>query len=103
MNQYKGNETVNVGYGEDISIYKLAHLIKELSGYTGKLVFNTNMPDGTPRKLLNVEKLNKLGTPYIYSAIDDPKIIKFNEMLGFYVYDTFDGYTIMRRETMSWV
>lgn len=61
MNNYSGEQHVNVGTGDDLSIKELAELVKDLSGYTGKLVFNTSKPDGTPRKLLDVSKLHALG------------------------------------------
>ena len=47
--------------GEEVSIRELAETIKEVVGYEGELVFNTNMPDGTPRKLTTVDKLHSLG------------------------------------------
>lgn len=52
---------VNVGTGEEISIKELAQLLKDTVGYTGTLRFDTTKPDGTPRKLLDVSKLNALG------------------------------------------
>lgn len=61
MNHYEGEEHINVGTGEDISIAEVAHIIKDVVGYEGELVFDTTMPDGTPRKLLNVSKLNNTG------------------------------------------
>jgi GDP-L-fucose synthase len=61
MENYSGDQHVNVGTGEDISIKELATLVKELVGFQGELVFNTEKPDGTPRKLLDVSKLNGLG------------------------------------------
>jgi GDP-L-fucose synthase len=61
MENYSGEQHVNVGTGEDISIKELASLVKELVGFQGELVFNTEKPDGTPRKLLDVSKLNALG------------------------------------------
>lgn len=61
MENYSGDQHVNVGTGEDISIRELAEMVMELTGYQGKLVFNTEKPDGTPRKLLDVSKLNGLG------------------------------------------
>ena len=59
---YKGLELshINVGTGKDLSIKELAELIIEVIGYEGMIKWNTEMPDGTPRKLLNVEQLNKL-------------------------------------------
>jgi len=61
MNNYVGNEIVNVGVGEDISIKELAQKVKEVVGYEGEIQFDTSKPDGTPRKLVDVTKLNSLG------------------------------------------
>lgn len=61
MNNYDGEEFINVGVGEDVSIKELAEMVKEVVAYKGKLKFDTSKPDGTPRKLLNVSKLNNLG------------------------------------------
>lgn len=52
---------INIGCGEDISIKDLALLVKEIVGFKGKLTFNTNKPDGTPKKLLDISKLKQLG------------------------------------------
>ena len=61
LENYSGEEHVNIGTGEEISIKGLAELIKNAVGYEGKLEFNTDMPDGTPRKLTDVSKLHSLG------------------------------------------
>ena len=61
MKQYEGNEIVNVGTGKEISIAALAYLVKEIVGYEGEIVFDLSKPDGTPRKLLDVNKLTELG------------------------------------------
>ncbi|MFS0774804.1 GDP-L-fucose synthase [Neobacillus sp. 3P2-tot-E-2] len=61
MNNYTGNEIVNIGVGEDIAIRELAETIKEVVGFTGEIKFDTTKPDGTPRKLVDVTKLNSLG------------------------------------------
>ena len=61
MNNYSGNEPINVGTGEDISIRELAELVGEVVGYTGEIAYDTTKPDGTPRKLLDVSRLNGLG------------------------------------------
>ena len=61
MQEYNGTDWLNIGVGEDISIKELAELVKEIAGYKGELKFNTDKPDGTPRKLLDVSKLNALG------------------------------------------
>jgi GDP-L-fucose synthase len=52
---------VNIGIGEDISILDLAKLIKNIVGFEGKIIADTTKPDGTPRKLMDVSKLNSLG------------------------------------------
>jgi GDP-L-fucose synthase len=61
MENYDSDEIINIGTGSDISIRELALTVKEVVGYTGEIRFNTNMPDGTPRKLLDVSRLNALG------------------------------------------
>lgn len=61
MQEYNEAGLVNIGTGIDLSIKDLALLIKEVVGFTGDLVFDTSKPDGTPRKLLDVSKLHKLG------------------------------------------
>ena len=55
------NGILNVGLGKDISIKELANLIASVVGYEGKVTWDSSKPDGTPRKLLDVSKLNKLG------------------------------------------
>ncbi|HLO38732.1 MAG TPA: GDP-L-fucose synthase [Lacibacter sp.] len=61
MQEYDGTEWMNIGVGEDVSIKELAELIKDIVGYDGELQFNTSKPDGTPRKLLDVSKLQNRG------------------------------------------
>ncbi|MBL7702271.1 MAG: GDP-L-fucose synthase [Ferruginibacter sp.] len=64
MDNYNEKEIINIGCGTDISIKELAEIIKEITGFTGALVFDTTKPDGTPRKLLDVTKLGNLGWHY---------------------------------------
>ena len=61
LQSYNEKEPVNIGCGEDISIKDLALTIKKVVGFKGKLNFDTSKPDGTPRKLLSVDKLHNLG------------------------------------------
>lgn len=61
MENYNDFGHVNVGIGEDISIKDLSLLIKKIVGYEGNLVWDTSKPDGTPRKLMDVTKINNLG------------------------------------------
>lgn len=64
MNNYNESDIVNIGTGQDITIKDLALTIKEVVGFRGDIYFNTEMPDGTPRKLLDVSKLKELGWEY---------------------------------------
>ena len=61
MATYNGEEWVNIGTGEDLSIKELAELICDIVGYAGQLDWDTSKPDGTPRKLMNVDRINALG------------------------------------------
>ena len=61
MNHYSEEGHINIGTGEDISIKELAEMVQGIVGYSGEIFWNTQYPDGTPRKLLNVEKAIKLG------------------------------------------
>jgi GDP-L-fucose synthase len=61
MDNYKDDEIINIGTGEDLSIADLAGIVKRVVGYQGKIVYDTSKPDGTPRKLLDVSKINNLG------------------------------------------
>ncbi|KKU68815.1 MAG: NAD-dependent epimerase/dehydratase [Parcubacteria group bacterium GW2011_GWA2_47_16] len=61
MEHYSDSEIINVGTGEDISIRELAELIKKTSGFSGKISWDKSRPDGMPRKLLDVSKINALG------------------------------------------
>jgi len=64
MENYNDSEIVNIGTGEDITIKDLAYLVKEVVGFKGNILFNSQMPNGTPRKLLDVSKLTNLGWQY---------------------------------------
>lgn len=61
MQNYNEELFVNVGFGEDVSIRELADLVKEAVGFEGELVFNTEKPDGTPRKLMDSSRINAMG------------------------------------------
>ncbi len=58
---YGGEDIVNIGVGEDVSIRELAEMIRRVTGYAGEIVNDATKPDGTPRKLLDVGRLNELG------------------------------------------
>lgn len=74
MNTYSGNETVNLGTGKELSIKELAELVKKVVGFKGDISFDTTKPDGTPRKLLDVSKLEKLGWKYKTELEDGVKL-----------------------------
>jgi len=61
MNYYNETDTINLGTGEDVTIYDLAMLIAELTEFKGEIVWDTSMPNGTPRKVLDVSRINNLG------------------------------------------
>ena len=64
MNHYSGDETVNAGSGKEISIRELAELVARVVDYRGEILWDTNKPNGTPRKLLDVSKAERLGWRY---------------------------------------
>jgi len=61
LESYDSPETINVGVGEDVTIRELAEIVADVVGYTGELVQDPSKPDGTPRKLLDVSRINDLG------------------------------------------
>ncbi len=61
MENYNERELVNIGAGEDVSIKELVGIVQDVVGFDGKVVWNTDMPDGTPRKWMDVAKLTELG------------------------------------------
>ena len=70
MQNYDGEEFVNCGSGEEITIKDLALLIKDIVGYEGTIIHDTSKPDGTPRKLTDVTKLHNLGWKHTISLRD---------------------------------
>jgi len=61
LRSYDAEAIVNIGWGEDVTIRELAELVMSAIGYRGRLIFDANKPDGTPRKLLDVSRLTALG------------------------------------------
>ena len=61
MQNYNSSDIINIGTGDDISILNLAMLIKKITEFDGEILFDKTKPDGTPRKLLDVSKINSLG------------------------------------------
>ncbi|BFP51531.1 GDP-L-fucose synthase family protein [Streptomyces griseus] len=61
LEAYDGDEPVNIGCGEDLTIRELAETVRDVTGYQGRIEWDTSKPDGTPRKLLDVTRLSSLG------------------------------------------
>jgi GDP-L-fucose synthase len=61
MKHYSGDEFINIGTGKEVSIGEFARLVADVVGFRGNLVFDTNRPDGPPRKLLDISKITALG------------------------------------------
>ncbi|WP_309493962.1 GDP-L-fucose synthase [Bradyrhizobium arachidis] len=74
MKIHSGAELVNIGTGEDIAIAEFARVVAEIVGYRGEIVFDTSRPDGTPRKLLDVNRLTGLGWRATTSLQDGLKL-----------------------------
>ncbi len=61
LQNYSGEEHVNIGTGKEITIKELAEMVREIVGFEGDIIWDDSMPDGTPRKLLDVSKLHDIG------------------------------------------
>lgn len=75
MENYSEPELVNIGTGVDVTIKELAETIQKEVGHTGKINWNTDKPDGTPRKLMDVSKLNGLGWKHSIDLADGIKMV----------------------------
>ena len=64
MNHYSGNETVNAGTGKELTIRELTEMVADAVGFKGEILWDTSKPNGTPRKLLDVSKAERLGWHY---------------------------------------
>jgi len=74
LENYDGEEHVNVGTGKELTIGEMAEMVKRVVGFKGELVFNTDKPDGTMRKLLDVSKLEQTGWKYKVELEDGIKM-----------------------------
>jgi GDP-L-fucose synthase len=61
VEKYNDAETINIGTGKDLSIKEISEIVKEVVGFHGEVVWDESKPDGTPRKLLDISKITKLG------------------------------------------
>lgn len=80
MNNYEGNETVNIGTGKELTIKQLTELVAKVIGYTGEIKWDISRPNGTPRKLLDVSKLNNLGWKY-KTELEEGIRLSYNDFL----------------------
>lgn len=80
MNHYSGNETVNLGSGKEVSIKELTELVAKVVGYEGTIKWDTTKPDGTPRKLLDVSKLEGLGWKY-HTELEEGIALTYDDFL----------------------
>ncbi len=87
MKIYEDPSIINIGCGEDYSIKEIAEAIKEITGFTGELIFDTNKPDGTMQKLLDVTKLNNQGWKHSVPLMDGLKETykDFSERYEYYI------------------
>lgn len=81
MNNYEGNETTNIGTGKELTIKELSELVAKIVGYKGEIKWDCTKPNGTPRKLLDVSKLHKLGWKHKFELEEGIKI-SYNDFLS---------------------
>ncbi len=75
MQNYDGDEWMNVGTGKDVTIRELAEIIKKITGFKGELIFDASKPDGTPRKLMDVSRLADAGWTYNIDLEDGIRMV----------------------------
>lgn len=80
METYTGNETVNAGTGKELTIRELTELVAKVVGYTGQILWDPSMPNGTPRKLLDVSKATALGWTY-HTELEDGIRLAYDDFL----------------------
>lgn len=81
MNNYSGNETVNAGTGKEVTIKELTEIVSRVVGYEGKIEWDNTKPNGTPRKLLDVSKAEKLGWKY-RTELEDGVRLSYEDFLN---------------------
>lgn len=81
MNNYNGNETVNAGTGKEVTIKELTEMVARTVGYEGDIMWDTSMPNGTPRKLLDVSKAKGLGWTY-KTELEDGIRLSYEDFLN---------------------
>lgn len=81
MNNYSGNETVNAGTGKELTIKELTEVVADVVGYKGEIKWDKTKPNGTPRKLLDVSKAEKLGWKY-KTELRDGLLLAYEDFLN---------------------
>lgn len=81
INNYSGNETVNVGTGKEVTIKELTEKVAKATSYNGEIRWDSSKPDGTPRKLLDVSKLESLGWKY-KTKLDEGISLAYDDFLN---------------------
>ena len=81
MKNYSGEETVNAGTGKELTIKELTELVAKVVGYHGEILWDTSKPNGTPRKLLDVTKAEKLGWKY-KTKLEDGIRLSYEDFLN---------------------
>ena len=81
MNNYSGNETVNAGTGKEVTIKELTEIVARVVGYEGDIKWDTAKPNGTPRKLLDVSKAERLGWKY-RTELEDGVRLSYEDFLN---------------------
>lgn len=81
MNNYSGNETVNAGTGKEVTIKELTEIVARVVGYEGEIKWDITKPNGTPRKLLDVSKAEKLGWKY-RTELEDGVRLSYEDFLN---------------------
>ena len=81
MNNYSGNETVNAGTGKEVTIKELTEIVAKVVGYEGQILWDATKPNGTPRKLLDVSKAEKLGWKY-RTELEDGVRLAYEDFLN---------------------
>ncbi len=93
MKKYDDSEIVNVGTGVDVTINDLVSTMKSVIGYEGDVIYDSSKPDGTPRKLLDVSKINNLGWKHKIS-LEDGIRLTYNSMLEEFKNQLLDNITL---------
>ncbi len=81
MENYSDAETVNAGTGKELTIKELTELVAETVGYTGKILWDTSRPNGTPRKLLDISKATAMGWTY-QTELSDGLRLAYDDFLN---------------------